>query len=64
MFASPTTAFKAMAEAHHALRTALTDPNRQQESLTEAIEDFAEKAKAAQDAIEKARAASEKDTSK
>ncbi len=53
---SPTSVFKAMADAHHALTLALADPSRQYESVVAAISDFADKAKAAQDAFEKARA--------
>ena len=57
---SPTSVFKAMADAHHALTLALADPSRQYESVVAAISDFADKAKAAQDAFEKARADSAK----
>jgi hypothetical protein len=57
---SPTSAFKAMAAAHHELTVALADPKRQYESLKTSIEDFTDKAKAAYDAIEKARADEQK----
>ena len=53
---SPTSVFKAMAEAHHQLTLAVADPKRQYEALASAIEDFADKAKAANDAFENARA--------
>jgi hypothetical protein len=53
---SPTTVFKAMAEAHHQLTLALADPKRQYEAVASAVEDFADKASAAVDAFEKARA--------
>jgi hypothetical protein len=53
---SPTSVFKAMAEAHHQLTLALADPKRQYEAVASAIEDFADKAGAAVDAFEKARA--------
>ena len=53
---SPTSAFKAMADAHHQLTLALADPKRQYEAVASAIEDFADKARAAADAVEKARA--------
>lgn len=57
---SPTSVFKAMAEAHHQLTLALEDPKRQYEAVTSAVEDFADKARAAADAFEKARAAERK----
>ena len=53
---SPTSVFKAMAEAHHQLTLALADPKRQYEAVASAIEDFADKSRAAVDAFEKARA--------
>ncbi len=52
---SPTSVFKAMAEAHHQLTLALVDPNRQYESVKAAVEDFADKAKSAYDAVQKAK---------
>lgn len=55
---SPTAVFKAMAIAHHELTLALADPERQYESVSAAVADFAEKAGAAYDAIRKARAES------
>lgn len=58
--ASPTAAFRGMAEAHHALTLALAEPQRQYEALKTSIEDFAEKARAAHDAFEKAEATGHK----
>lgn len=57
---SPTPVFKAMADAHHELTLAFSDPKQQYESLKAAIEDFSVKAKAAYDAFEKARAEDQK----
>lgn len=61
---SPTPVFKAMADAHHQLTLAFSDPKRQYESLKAAIEDFSSKAKAAYDAFEKAREEAQKEKAK
>ena len=58
---SPATVFKAMADAHHELTIALSDPSRQYEAVAAAIEDFADKAKAARDAFAKAKADAQKE---
>ncbi|WP_143491526.1 MULTISPECIES: hypothetical protein [unclassified Pseudomonas] len=52
---SPTPVFKSMAEAHHQLAEALSDPKLQYEAVKTAVEDFSEKAKAAYDAYKNAR---------
>jgi hypothetical protein len=57
---SPTSVFKAMADAHHALTLALADPSRQYEAVVATISDFADKAKAAQEAFASAKADSAK----
>ncbi len=49
----PASTFKAMADAHSALRKALDDPERQFDAMKAAISDFAAKADAAFDALQK-----------
>lgn len=49
----PSTAFKAMAEAHIAIKNALLDPKTQFDNMKDAIKEFAEKAKVVKAALEK-----------
>jgi len=53
---NPTLVFQAMAKAHQELTAALDNPQRQYDSMKDAIETFAEKAKAANAAFEAAHA--------